>query len=243
LLDAVPKDSERRIFMKNAFIFETENESPYQDEYSYEDFESDYEDFEDLEDEGYEMADEIRGRVRDHRRAVSPVARPNAYRPFRAVTPFRGVRRVPYGFRPGAYRHRYRPGAYRFGYRPYRWRPGFRRYGYGYGAAYQPGMGSIAQPGFGSGAPADGLASPLQPSMIVMLLQRLLNRTMGTNLPVDGVMSVETRNALRDFQSQPAEPPSPPPGATTPPGPEGGAPQSEYDELAYLESEFDEFGY
>lgn len=231
--------------MKDAFIFETEEVSPYQGEYSYEDFESDYEDFEDQEDEAYEMADEFRGRVRDHRRASSPVARSNAYRPYRAVAPFRGVRRVPFGFRPAAYRYGYRPGAYRPGYRPSRWRPGLRRYGYGYGGAYQPGMNSgMPQPGFGSGAPADGLASPLQPSTIVMLLQRLLNRTMGTNLPVDGVMSVETSNALRNFQSQPAEPPSPPPGATTPPGPEGGdAPQSEYDELAYLESEFDEFGY
>jgi peptidoglycan hydrolase-like protein with peptidoglycan-binding domain len=78
-----------------------------------------------------------------------------------------------------------------------------------------------------------------------MLLQRLLNRLMNANLPVDGVMSDATRSALQTFQSQPAEPPSPPPGATPPPaGPEGGsAPQSEYDELAYLESEFDEFAY
>jgi hypothetical protein len=67
---------------------------------------------------------------------------------------------------------------------------------------------------------------------------------MNTNLPVDGVMTDATRNALQTFQSQPAEPPSPPQGATPPPGPEGrDTPQSEYDELAYLESEFDEFGY
>jgi len=74
-----------------------------------------------------------------------------------------------------------------------------------------------------------------------------LNKTTGANLPVDGVMSVETRSALRSFQNQPSEPaptdaPPPPP---PPPGPEAGGtpPQAEYDELAFLETEFDEFGY
>ena len=91
--------------------------------------------------------------------------------------------------------------------------------------------------------PVEGIGSPSEPSSIVMLLQRLLNQIMGARLPVDGVMNVETRSAIRSFQSQPADatPPPPPPS-----GPDPGAappPQNEFDELEYLENEFDEFGY
>lgn len=226
--------------MNNPFIFETEAENSYsQGEFSnYEDFEA--EDFEaenyEAEDfEDYEMADEVRGRV-----PARPIARPNvrpmSYRPVRSFAPVRRVRRTPYGFRKA---YRYRPWAYQNQYRnPYRWRPGYRRYGYGYGG-YQPSMAA--------GYPPDGLASPSQPSGLVMMLQRLLNRTINANLPVDGIMSVETRNALRTFRNQAIEPP-PSPVAAPPPAPGASpdgadAPQSEYYELEYLENEFDEFGY
>jgi hypothetical protein len=229
--------------MKDAFIFETEAEDSYpQGEYSYEDFEGDYE-AEDYEGEGYEtegyeaedyeaedfedyeydpeMEDEFRGRIRG-----GIGMRPRAFSPVRRIAPFRQARFAPMRFRP--------PGMNRFR-RPYRWRPGFRRPRFGFGGGIQPGTEPF---------PSDGVGSQMQPSNIVMLLQRLLNRTMGANLPVDGVMSVETRSALRSFQSQadtpptPNSPPSPPVGGT-----DAAPPQAEYDELEFLESEFDEYGY
>lgn len=234
--------------MKDAFIFETEGEDSYpQGETSYEDFEGeyeagdyeaeDYEDYEDFEFGDAEMSDEIRGRGRV---GGGVAVRPMAVRPARRFAPYRPVRRMPYRFRPAGYRMRSRW--------PYRWRPGMRRYPYRYGTPYQPGI-TPYQPGFGmqpgfAGGPVDGLGSVAQPSSIVMLLQRLLNRIMGANLPVDGVMGVETRSALRSFQSQPDTPPPPPPVDGPPPPPGGEAPpQNEYDELEYLEGEFDEFGY
>lgn len=45
-----------------------------------------------------------------------------------------------------------------------------------------------------------------QSSGMVSLLQSLLNKTLGLNLPVDGVMNVETRSAIRSFQNQPGAP-------------------------------------
>jgi hypothetical protein len=36
----------------------------------------------------------------------------------------------------------------------------------------------------------------------VSLIQRLLNRFLGLDLPVDGIMNVDTRSALRSFENQ-----------------------------------------
>ncbi len=245
--------------MNNAFIFETEAEAWPQSEYQYEDLEGDYEseyegegeyesDYEgdleaDYEDELEAFEYEDAEVVRDHRRSGGARG-PMPFRPARAVMGWPFARAMAPRFRPAAFRFRPGPRVYRrapvLGYRrgpwghrrrPFGWRPGF-------GTPFQG--QPVGTPGAGF-APAEGIGSPSAPSSIVMLLQRLLNQVMGANLPVDGVMNVETRSALRSFQSQPADasppPPAPDPGAPPPPQ------QTEYDELEYLENEFDEFGY
>jgi len=52
-----------------------------------------------------------------------------------------------------------------------------------------------------------GGAQPIQQgSQSVRLVQSLLNRALGLNLVVDGIMNVETQNAIRNFRSQGSSP-------------------------------------
>lgn len=93
---------------------------------------------------------------------------------------------------------------------------------------------------------------------MVRLVQSLLNKALGLNLPVDGVMSVETRSAIRSFQNNASTPApggsAPPSGGAAPaddaatsggsadaPADDKDAPQAEYDEFEFYDSESDEF--
>lgn len=179
--------------------------------------------------------------------ARRPLARPGWRRP--------GTRlRSPYGLR-----RRYPNYGRRF---PLRRSPLYpRRYPspypqpYPYPAPYPAPLPSSEQPpppasttpaSSGAGAPqaiSGGAAPPPQEgSEQVRLTQSLLNRVLGLNLPVNGIMDAATRSAIRSFQSQnpDAAPPPPPPAepapaegtagepAAPPPGDEQGAPQGEF---------------
>ncbi len=85
-------------------------------------------------------------------------------------------------------------------------------------------------------------AEPFQPSSeLVRLLQSLLNRILGLNLAVDGVMNVETRSAIRSFQNQPNAPSESPVGSSTEPA-EGqtdaqkGTSQEEFNDFEFYET-------
>jgi hypothetical protein len=101
---------------------------------------------------------------------------------------------------------------------------------------------------------------PPEGSDLVKLVQSLLNKVLGTNLDHNGVLGVETRSAIRSYQTQgtpsAAEPQVAPPngnqpaangtpqGSTDPDKPPGSDSdkQSEYDEFEFLDPE-DEFEY
>ena len=109
-------------------------------------------------------------------------------------------------------------------------------------------FGSAPQPINPSGD--SGSQSPQDSSESIRVLQSLLNRVLGLNLPVDGTMNVETRSAIRSFLSQkdpPANgaagpPPEPAPAEPVNASQPGGAteePQGEYDEFEFYDNESD----
>ncbi len=64
----------------------------------------------------------------------------------------------------------------------------------------QPPVQTPATTGMPSPPPEND--SPSEGSEFIRWVQNTLNQTMGLNLPVDGVMGVETRSAIRSFQSR-----------------------------------------
>jgi hypothetical protein len=115
-------------------------------------------------------------------------------------------------------------------------------------------------PFFSSGSLTSGAQPSQENPETVRLLQGLLNKALGLNLPLDGVMNVETRSAIRSFQNPPSTPAndSPPTGGapvetgSTPPAENGAKnaappsedkdkPQEEYDELGFYDTESNYF--
>lgn len=149
------------------------------------------------------------------------------------------------------------PQGWRFprGWRPPHYWPYGRGRRYPWGLPY-PGAPGTTPSTSGAGDVSDSGAGSVPPppetgGELVRLLQRLLNRLMNLNLPVDGVMNVETKNAVQAFQNQPpaaVEPTGGPPPGSAPAGAPGenapaagGAdqPQGEYG----FEGEYSDYEY
>jgi hypothetical protein len=104
-----------------------------------------------------------------------------------------------------------------------------------------PAFSGAPQAGFGSAAPPQAIfggapapAPPQEGSEHVRVMQSLLNRALGLNLPVNGVLDTATRSAIRSFQGQNSDAAEPAPAeggasepTSQPPGDEQGAPQGE----------------
>lgn len=198
--------------------YENEYDESEYDETEYDEAEYDETEYDEME-SGDEYEDEVRG-VRNYRAPVRTARSLSRYRPYSARR-LRPLGRPPFRPRP---QFRARPQMRQWrapspSWRPRRqWRPRYPRYPYPYPYPYystRPLIATQSEP-----------AAP-QSSEMVRLLQTLLNKTLGLNLPVDGVMSVETRSAIRSFQDQPSAPPPTGGDAEPAPAPGGGAPPPE----------------
>lgn len=133
----------------------------------------------------------LRPQIRDHRqqrryhRSQIPQHRPLSYQS-------RPYQKRQAQLRPWLYKKRSR----HYQQRPWNYQQRFRR-------RHQPRYPGIYSNPYYSSRPWTTLGEPLpQNSTIVSLLQSLLNKTLGLNLPIDGVMDIETRSAIRSFQNQ-----------------------------------------